>query len=342
MNITKKPEQNKPHLIEPDQPTIGQLEVSDPTELEVTSQPWEIMVKPLDRGTFTNYKTYLMTPSVILYKESFSSAAHISGLTPNGMLGFTIPLKLGSQSLYWNASITQNSIPASLPGALDAVLDAGQVHIIVLMELSFLERMLTKEQFTALNYAAAQRLLPVVEHNLGTFTQWLLQLLSQVQQQADMFQHSSVLRSIEEDLLQQLMTVVRLPLQAPVRGAGHKRRQGFELAVEYLREADLSALSVPKICRQVGVSQRTLEYAFREHLNITPIGFIKKMRLHAVRQKLMSTHFSDTSISDTAFQQGIYDMGRFASIYKNNFGELPSQTLLKPQVKAISPFAYFM
>lgn len=340
--MTINVEQNKPDLPSPVRPAIGQFEVSDPAELEVTSQPWEIMVKPLNRGAFTNHKTYLMTSSVILYKESFSSVAHISGLTPNGMLSFTIPLKLGSQSLYWNASITQNAIPASLPGALDAVLDAGQVHIIVLMELSFLERMLTKEQFTALKYVAAQRLLPVVEHNLGVFTQWLLQLLSQVQQRADMFQHRSVLRSIEEDLLQQLMKVVRLPLQAPVRGAGHKRRQGFELALEYLREADLSGLSVPEICYQVGVSQRTLEYAFREHLNITPIGFIKTMRLHAIRQKLVTTHFSNTSISDTAFQQGIYDMGRFASVYKNHFGELPSQTLVKPQVKAISPFAYFM
>ena len=146
------------------------------------------------------------------------------------------------------------------------------------------------------------------------------------------------MRSVEEDLLQQLLRVVRLPLPISAKDSRQKRKQGLDLALEFLRETDLSSLSVPELCSKTDVSQRTLEYAFREHFNMTPIRYIRKLRLHSIRRTLLTSHVSDTSISDTAYQQGIYDMGRFASIYKKHFGELPSQTLLKPAINSTSPF----
>ncbi|NOQ13893.1 MAG: helix-turn-helix domain-containing protein [Methyloprofundus sp.] len=337
-------ENKKNHQLLPSPPlaSAGTMEADDPAKFEHTAQPWELMVKPLDKNTFAHCKTYLITPSIIIYKESFASAIQIHGLTPDRMLSFTIPLKLGKQSLYWDKPINQREIPASLPGGLDVVLDAGQAHIIVLIELSLLERMLTKEQLTALKYAASQRRLPIIERALDAFTQWLLNLLDQTQQQTNIFQYASVLRSLEEDLLQHLLNVVRLPLQIPARDSREKRRLGFERALEFLREADLSSLSVPEICDKAEVSQRTLEYAFREHFNITPIHFIRKLRLHAVRKTLLTAHVNDITISDTAHQYGIYDMGRFASTYKSHFDELPSQTLAKPAIKNINPFAHFI
>ena len=149
------------------------------------------------------------------------------------------------------------------------------------------------------------------------------------------------LHSIEEDFLQRLVQVLRLPLQISTKDSRQKRRQGFELALEFLREADWSSLSVPELCSKTGVSQRTLEYAFQEHFNLTPISFIKKLRIHSIRRKLLTADSSELTIADTAHQFGIYDMGRFASIYKKNFGELPSQTLLKPSVDSTNPFMTF-
>ncbi|MCK5354053.1 MAG: AraC family transcriptional regulator, partial [Methyloprofundus sp.] len=88
-------------------------------------------------------------------------------------------------------------------------------------------------------------------------------------------------------------------------------------------------------------SQRTLEYAFQENLSQTPVHFIKKLRLHSIRRKLLTADSSELTIADTAHKYGIYDMGRFASIYKKNFDELPSQTLLKPSVDSTNPFMTF-
>ncbi|NOR80433.1 MAG: helix-turn-helix domain-containing protein [Methyloprofundus sp.] len=319
----------------------GQIEVSEPTEFEAISQPWEVMVTRLDKKPFNHQKTYLITPSVMLYTESFSSAIHLHGLTPDGMLGFSIPIKLGKQSLYWNSPFNPHELPASVPGGLDVVLDAGQTHIVVLIEISLLERMLTHQQVTALKNAASRRQLPIERHALDCFTQWLLNLLNHAQQHADIFTRTKALHSVEEDLLQQLLSVVRLPLAMSIKDSRQKRRQGFELALEFLREADLSSLSIPEICRKTGVSQRTLEYAFHEHLNLTPIRFIKKIRMHAIRRKLLVAHSNEVTIADTAYQHGIYDMSRFAAVYRNFFGELPSKTLHNHPIDSIKPFMAF-
>ena len=335
-------QQNTSHAAPP--PLIvntGQIRESDPAAFELNSQPWELMIKPLDNNAFNHYKSYLVTPSFILYKSSYSSAIHVQGLTPEGMLGINIPLKFGKRSVFWNSPINTHGLPASLPGGLDIVIDAGQINVVVLIEFSLLERMLTINQVTALKNAASRRQLPIIENALGSFTQWLLKLLNDAQQQTDIFTQAQVLQSIEEDFLQQLLNVVRLPSQTSTKEPRQKRRKGFEVALEFLREADLSSLSIPEICSKTGVSQRTLEYAFQENLNQTPVSFIKKLRLHSIRRKLLTADSSELTIADTAHKYGIYDMGRFASIYKKNFGELPSQTLLKPSVDSTNPFMTF-
>jgi len=92
-------QQNTHHALLPLMVNTGQIEISNPIEFEHFSQPWELMVTRLDKKAFSHQKTYLITPSVMLYKESFSSAIHMHGLTPDGMLAFSIPPQLGKQSL---------------------------------------------------------------------------------------------------------------------------------------------------------------------------------------------------------------------------------------------------
>ena len=164
-----KDQQNTNHAAPPLIVNTGQIRASDPAEFELNSQPWEFLVKPLDKNAFNHHKSYLVTPSFILYKSNYSSAIHMQGLTPEGMLAITIPLKFGKRSLFWNRPINTHEILASLPGSLDVVVDAGQIHIIVLIELSLLERMLTIKQITALKNAALRRKFPIIENALGSY-----------------------------------------------------------------------------------------------------------------------------------------------------------------------------
>jgi AraC-like DNA-binding protein len=50
----------------------------------------------------------------------------------------------------------------------------------------------------------------------------------------------------------------------------------------------------------------------------------------------------ETTIADIAYQNGFYELGRFATTYKGLFGELPSQTMASPSVQIpCNPFMKF-
>jgi hypothetical protein len=59
-----------------------------------------------------------------------------------GIIGFCLPLQLGGRSAFWNKPPRTGGIPATLPGDADALFDAGQIHIMVLINLAYIRRTL--------------------------------------------------------------------------------------------------------------------------------------------------------------------------------------------------------
>jgi transcriptional regulator GlxA family with amidase domain len=75
------------------------------------------------------------------------------------------------------------------------------------------------------------------------------------------------------------------------------------------------------------VSERTLEYAFKETMGLTPVTYLTRLRLHRVRQALLAAAPGSTTVSIVALDWGFWHFGEFSRAYKECFGELPSDTL---------------
>jgi len=86
-------------------------------------------------------------------------------------------------------------------------------------------------------------------------------------------------------------------------------------------------LYVSDLCRATAVGERTLEYAFKETMGLTPVAYLARLRLHRVRDALQSTARSARSVSSIALDWGFWHFGEFSRAYRDCFGELPSQTL---------------
>jgi AraC-like DNA-binding protein len=84
---------------------------------------------------------------------------------------------------------------------------------------------------------------------------------------------------------------------------------------------------VTDLCKAAGVSERTLEYAFKEVLGLTPVTYLIRLRLHRVRQALLAAAAETTTVSTEALKWGFWHFGEFSRAYKACFGELPSDTL---------------
>jgi AraC-like DNA-binding protein len=108
-------------------------------------------------------------------------------------------------------------------------------------------------------------------------------------------------------------------------------RQSRALVVKTAEDWALShahdRIYVTDLCRAAGVSERALEYAFKEVMGSTPVAYLTRLRLHRVRQALLAGTHGTTTVSAVALHWGFWHFGDFSRAYKDCFGELPSDTL---------------
>jgi transcriptional regulator GlxA family with amidase domain len=86
-------------------------------------------------------------------------------------------------------------------------------------------------------------------------------------------------------------------------------------------------LYVTDLCEAAGVSERTLQYAFKEVMGMTPVAYLTRLRLHRVRQALRAATHRSTTVTAEALRWGFWHFGDFSRAYKACFAELPSETL---------------
>lgn len=94
-----------------------------------------------------------------------------------------------------------------------------------------------------------------------------------------------------------------------------------------VRERIDTVVRIPELCTELGVSDRTLEYLFREEIGMTPKQYSNVLRLNAARREMLRKRSVDQTVSQIAQRCGIRHLGRFANAYLRQFGELPSETL---------------
>jgi len=109
---------------------------------------------------------------------------------------------------------------------------------------------------------------------------------------------------------------------APTRGHAIVSR-----AQDYMREHVEEPLTIEDLCRDLGVSRRTLQYSFREVLRVNPVSYLRALRLNGVRRALKAVDQRCGSVQDIAARWGFWHLSHFASDYRRMFGELPSETL---------------
>ncbi|WP_328502465.1 AraC family transcriptional regulator [Streptomyces sp. NBC_00457] len=82
------------------------------------------------------------------------------------------------------------------------------------------------------------------------------------------------------------------------------------------------------LARRARVSPRALQEAFRRHLETTPLGYLRQVRLERAHQDLMAAaRDGSATVSEIAYRWGFGNLGRFAAQYRQRYGHPPSRTL---------------
>ncbi|WP_261546217.1 helix-turn-helix domain-containing protein [Burkholderia multivorans] len=95
---------------------------------------------------------------------------------------------------------------------------------------------------------------------------------------------------------------------------------------KYLRDRPEEPVTVLELCRALRCSRRTLQTSFQRVADVTPVAYLRTIRLNAVRRLLRTTSAQQLGVGEAAASWGFTHLGYFAREYRDLFGELPSQT----------------
>ncbi|WP_372964716.1 helix-turn-helix domain-containing protein [Marinobacter sp.] len=98
-------------------------------------------------------------------------------------------------------------------------------------------------------------------------------------------------------------------------------------AIEKIRTESEWEFNLQELAKHAGASERNLYYLMKREAGFTPYRYYQRCRLIRVRRRLVSCECDDPHISWYAADEGFSHLGRFAALYKEHFGELPSETV---------------
>lgn len=105
----------------------------------------------------------------------------------------------------------------------------------------------------------------------------------------------------------------------------HITQKAHEFIMDNAQSAD--DINIVEICEHLKTSRRTLQNAFQSVWGVSPIAYLKAIKLNAVRRELRSPYSQFSTVQDAAMSWGFWHMGQFSLDYQTLFKELPSQTL---------------
>jgi AraC-like DNA-binding protein len=111
-------------------------------------------------------------------------------------------------------------------------------------------------------------------------------------------------------------------LAKPISPAIPKR---LKRAIEYMHGNISSPMGVADIAREAGTSVRALQAAFQQFKDTTPLNYLRTIRLEGARRALTDPAIF-LPVAEVARSWGFSHMGRFAALYHQSFGEMPSNT----------------
>nr|WP_244192348.1 AraC family transcriptional regulator [Pseudomonas rhodesiae] len=99
-------------------------------------------------------------------------------------------------------------------------------------------------------------------------------------------------------------------------------------AAEYINDCASLSLTVSDIAVYAGISIRSLQNGFKKFEGITPIEFLRNVRLKRARHILRDTYSTSTP-REVSVQCGFSNFYLFSKYYKQSYGESPTYTFTK-------------
>ena len=307
---------------------FAQFTATDAVQLCQQTGEWNFEVSQLTQGALNAEGTMLALDGVNLLHMKINQTVRQRGYGPRNMAAVFIPREGTAQVFASDQLVEHGQCMTIMGGELEGVTHSGYEEFDLAFDMD-----VCRSQLEALNGGSIGVMFgatiaapgPAWIADMTARVGWLLTAARE--HGAGLIDRQRRV-SLTDHLLASMVRFDPAPadVDSTTRRATAARRVAVRLAREYIHAQLSEPLPLSELCRHAGLKVRTLETGFREVTGLTPIAYIRSLRLNAVRRTLHDATVRLRSISDIAMDNGFWHLSQFSTDYRKLFGETPTNT----------------
>jgi AraC family ethanolamine operon transcriptional activator len=292
-----------------------------------SAQPnWSLHYEQLSGGRFEGRLQHVQLPGMRMVLEASNQALWQRGQLGTRHIGLAMPLGMSGHGTFNGQVLGTDTIMIGRSEELDLCLPAGGAMIGIVVDAELLDNLWQQLYQKRMSSWIDRQVVVEARPGLADVVRSIhRRIMADVEAAPQLLKDPSVLMQMRDAVL--IEWIEALPTRITVDGldSGEARKRVVDRARELMRSRQDAPLSILQVCERVGASPSKLEHCFRSVLGISPAKYLRASRLNGVRRELRQA--PSATVQDIAARWGFWHMGEFASAYRRQFGELPSQTL---------------
>lgn len=304
----------------------GHFVETDDIDAHAASQPdWVLRYEQLSAGSFHGTVRHLQLPGMRLVHESASRAMRQRGELGRNGYGFAMALDPPDAAFFNGQRLDGNCLMAGRADDLDLCSPALFSMIGVVVSAELLNPLWERIYQTPLSpWLETQTVVPIQPEAARTVKELHLGALASLGAPST---HGTALMQFRDAVLIEWIEALPSAVDVSDLKTAAARKRVVDRACDLMLSQTDEPLSILQLCSRIGASRRKLNYCFHDVLGITPVKYLRAVRLNGVRRDLKAIQDMRTGVQDVAARWGFWHLGQFSLDYKRQFGELPSTTL---------------
>jgi AraC family ethanolamine operon transcriptional activator len=310
----------------PAKPSILRIEADDADELGERVAEWNVEFVQLHPGKFAGSVMLINLGGLLIARSAFNQPMLLKVAPPPGCITITRPARKSSAALFHGHEIQTGECIVIGPDSGGQVVSRGAffpTSVSIRADVWETE-WLDKSPLLSMKGVKVREPGPGWICSYLDAVEWILDAFERY---PDVLDRVELRNSLQDSLLARVNTFSSAysPI-AQDRDMRAYRRLAVGRAQEYISANLTEPMRLSDLCKHSRAQARSLEYGFQEVMGMSPMSYVKTIRMHRVRRVLRSDAIRARSISEIALDNGFWHLSQFAVDYKRLFGESPSVT----------------
>ncbi|HKR42364.1 MAG TPA: helix-turn-helix domain-containing protein [Paraburkholderia sp.] len=290
---------------------------------------WDQRYFQLGSGKFESAMWQLSLDALHVFYETANQRVAQQVMPPKDTIAFGLPIGEAVPYTFAGRPLAPDSLIVAR-GNREFVMHSPESMQLIGVEVSldeFSKFAPTGEGRRYIDQPNGPPILSVSPERLQLLSARLLQLLHAIESEPEILKNSRAEGRIREQIVDSICEMLDDDMSGP-RADFTKlcHSEIVERTRHLVLESGDEPVTVQQLCDQLKVSRRTIQNSFHTVTGLTPVEYMRSIRLNLVRNLLRTAPSDEITIRDAAQRWGFLHLGHFAHDYRCQFGESPSAT----------------